>query len=148
LRRLLGALKLSVEDQTQLRAAAAAAPRTPRVIAGADAHHNLPVPVTSFVGREQEVADVVRRLSDARVLTLTGVGGCGKTRLALEVARTVLDHHADGVWLVELASIADPTLMPHVVADAVGVREGPDQTVISALVHALRNRHLLLVVDN
>jgi predicted ATPase/DNA-binding XRE family transcriptional regulator len=147
--RLLGSLRLSVDDEARMRTAAGAHRRLPRVLSGADAaRHNLPIPVTSFIGRDEAVAEVVRRLSDARLVTLTGVGGCGKTRLALEVARSLLDQHADGVWLVELAPVADPTLVPHLVADAVGVREGPDQTIMSALVHALRNRHLLLVVDN
>jgi non-specific serine/threonine protein kinase len=149
LQRLLGALKLSVDDQTQLRTAAGAPPRAPRVLAGADvAHHNLPIPVTSFIGREQELQDVVRRLNDAPLLTLTGIGGCGKTRLALEVARTMLSRYPDGVWIVELALIADPILVPHQVAKTVGVQEATDQTLTGALIRALQNRHMLLVFDN
>ena len=110
LQRLLGALELSVDDQTQLRTAAAATPRAPRVLAGADAaHHNLPIPVTSFIGREQELQDVVRRLNDTPLLTLTGIGGCGKTRLALEVARTVLSRYPDGVWIVSFAVLDTAT---------------------------------------
>jgi predicted ATPase/DNA-binding XRE family transcriptional regulator len=148
-RRLLAALKLSGDDLGQLWTAAGAAPRAPRVLAGVDAaRHNLPIPVTSFIGRDQELGEVVRRLTDARLLTLTGIGGCGKTRLALELARTVLERYSDGVWLVELAPIADPTLVPHLVAKAIGVRESTDQTVTEALISALRNRHLLLILDN
>jgi non-specific serine/threonine protein kinase len=149
LQRLLGALELSVDEQTQLRTAARAAPRATRVLAGADAtHHNLPIPVTSFIGREQEVQELVRRLNDTPLLTLTGIGGCGKTRLALEVARTVLSRFPEGVWLVELAPIADPELVPYQVATAMGVQETTDQTVTGTLIRALQNRHLLLVLDN
>jgi non-specific serine/threonine protein kinase len=122
------------------------APRSPT--ATKVARHNLPIAVTSFIGREQELEEVSRRLKDARVLTLTGIGGCGKTRLAVEVARTVLEHYPDGVWLVELAPIVDPNLVPQLVATAVGVREGPGQTIASALTIALRDRQTLLVIDN
>src|SRR5215472_13086603 len=147
--RLLGALELSVAEKAELRTLAGAAPRAPRVTVAAEGpRHNLPVPVTSFIGREQEQAEVAGRLAHSRLLTLTGIGGCGKTRLALEVARAVLEHYPDGVWLVELAPIADPNLVPHLVATAVGVRENANQSAISALTTALRNRHLLLVIDN
>jgi predicted ATPase/DNA-binding XRE family transcriptional regulator len=147
--RLVVALPLSVDDQVELRTAAGAAARQPKGLAAVEvARHNLPIPVTSFIGREQELGEVGQRLTGARLLTLTGIGGCGKTRLALEVARTVLERYPDGVWLVELAPVADPTLVPHLVASAVGVHSGPDQTVTGALTTALRNRHLLLVLDN
>jgi transcriptional regulator with XRE-family HTH domain len=147
--RLLVALPLSVDDQAELQTAAGVASRAPRLPTPTKvARHNLPVPVTRLVGREQELGEVVRRLIDARLLTLTGIGGCGKTRLALEVARAALGHYPDGVWLVELAPVADPTLVPHLVATAVGVREAAGQTITSALTTALRNRHLLLVLDN
>src|SRR5579859_3527624 len=71
----------------------------------AKVRHNLPASLTSFVGREGELAHLLNRLADARLLTLTGVGGCGKTRLALELARAVLDRYPDGVWLVELGPL-------------------------------------------
>ena len=147
--RLLVALQLSVDEEAELRKVAGAAPRPARVPAGADAaQHNLPIPLTSFIGRDHEVVEVGRRLQDARLLTLTGIGGCGKTRLALEVARTALEHYPDGAWLVELAPVADPALVPHLVATAVGVREGTGQTVTGALTNVLRERHLLLILDN
>jgi non-specific serine/threonine protein kinase len=146
---LLGALPLSVNDQTELRTTAGVASRAPRFPTHAKVRrHNLPVPETRLTGREQELEEVSRRLKDARLLTLTGIGGCGKTRLALEVARSVLEHYPDGVWLVELAPVADPTLVPHVVATAVGVREAAGQTITDALTTALRKRNLLLVLDN
>jgi predicted ATPase/DNA-binding XRE family transcriptional regulator len=147
--RLLGALGLSVAEQAALRTVAGGAPRAPRVTLAAEGpRHNLPVPVTSFIGREQELWEIAGRLAHSRLLTLTGIGGCGKTRLALEVARAVLEHYPDGAWLVELAPIADPNLVPQLVATAVGVREGPGQTMTSALTIALRERRTLLVIDN
>src|SRR5579859_7800613 len=147
--RLVGALELSSAAKTELRNLAGAAPRAPRVTLAAEGpRHNLPVPLTSFIGREHELPEVAGRLSRSRLLTLTGIGGCGKTRLALEVARGELEHYPDGVWLVELAPIADPNLVPQLVAAAVGVREGSGQTITSALTIALRNRHTLVVIDN
>ncbi|HLZ30278.1 MAG TPA: AAA family ATPase [Chloroflexota bacterium] len=110
--------------------------------------HNLPAFLTRVIGRERELADLQARLADARLLTLTGVGGCGKTRLALELARVVMDHYRDGVWLVELAPLGDAELVPHSVAAAVGVHETAGQPTIDALGTRLRTRRLLLVLDN
>src|SRR5712692_7387811 len=92
---------------------------------------NLPASVTSFVGREQEIVEVKRVLATTRLLTLTGTGGCGKTRLALEVATDLLEKYPDGVWIVELAPLSDPALLPHTVAFALGVREGAGQPILS-----------------
>jgi predicted ATPase/DNA-binding CsgD family transcriptional regulator len=115
---------------------------------GRSARHNLPAPLTSFIGREREVAEVQARLAAGRLLTLTGVGGCGKTRLALEVARVVLDQYPDGVWLVELGPLADAALVPHSVAAVVAVRETAGQSTINAVASRLRARRALLVLDN
>src|SRR5207248_897022 len=87
--------------------------------------HNLPVQLTSFIGREAEMAEVKRLLPTTHLLTLTGAGGCGKTRLALQVAADLSGEYADGVWLVELASLSDPGLVPQSVASVLGVREEP-----------------------
>jgi predicted ATPase/class 3 adenylate cyclase len=103
---------------------------------------------SSFVGRDQELVDVVARLENARLLTLTGVGGCGKTRLALEVGRQVLAGYDGGVWLVELGPLTDPALVAHRVGAVLGVRERPEVPIIRALATALGNRHLLVVLDN
>jgi len=84
--------------------------------------NNLPVQLTSFVGREPELAVLQKLLTETRMLTLTGAGGCGKTRLALELAARVLDQHPDGAWLVDLSSVGDAKAVPAVVAAAVGVR--------------------------
>jgi predicted ATPase/class 3 adenylate cyclase len=110
--------------------------------------HNLPAPLTSFIGREREIAAVKQLLSTTRLLTLTGAGGCGKTRLALQVAADLVEKFADGVWLVELAALSDPALVPQTVATALGVREEPGRPLIATLTDYLRPRSLLLVLDN
>ncbi|BBL80218.1 LuxR family transcriptional regulator [Rubrobacter xylanophilus] len=110
--------------------------------------HNLPVPLTGFVGRERELAEISELLETNRLLTLTGPGGCGKTRLALEAAHGLRGSYPDGVWLVELASLADPELVPQAVASVLGVREGADCPVVEALSGHLRSGKLLLVLDN
>ncbi len=84
---------------------------------------NLPLALTSFIGREREIAEVKRLLSCTRLLTLTGAGGSGKTRLAHQVATDLLDEFAHGVWLVELAPLANPALIPQLVANTLGIGE-------------------------
>jgi predicted ATPase len=110
--------------------------------------HNLPVQLTRFIGREREMGEVKRLLAARPLLTLTGSGGCGKTRLALQVAADVLEAYPDGVWLVELAALTDPALVGPMVAAALGVREEPNRPLTQTLVEYLRPRQLLLVVDN
>lgn len=109
---------------------------------------NIPVALTSFVGREWEVSEVTGALGHARLVTLTGPGGCGKTRLALEVAVRLVDAYRDGVWLVELAALADPALVSHAVRTVLGLTERPSHSVHDTLVAFLQPRHLLLVLDN
>jgi predicted ATPase/class 3 adenylate cyclase len=110
--------------------------------------NNLPVQVTSFVGRGREMAEVSRLLAGTRLLTLIGAGGAGKTRLALQVAADVLDNYGDGVWLVELAPLADPALVPQAVATVLGVREESGRPLTAVLADALKDRRALLLVDN
>jgi predicted ATPase/DNA-binding SARP family transcriptional activator/DNA-binding CsgD family transcriptional regulator len=112
------------------------------------AKHNLPAPRTSFVGRERELVEVNRALAMTRLLTLTGVGGSGKTRLALEVTRDLVASYPDGVWLVELAPLAEGELVPQAVTQAMGVREQPGRSLTDTLVDALRTKNTLLVLDN
>jgi predicted ATPase/class 3 adenylate cyclase len=109
---------------------------------------NLPAPRTSFIGREREMAEVKHALAVSRLLTLTGAGGSGKTRLALEVARDLAGLYADGVWLVELAALSEGELVPQAVAGALGVLEQPGQPFGQTLAEALRGKVLLLVLDN
>jgi len=85
--------------------------------------HNLPIALTSFIGREHELASIPPRLRAARLLTLTGVGGSGKTRLAIELAQNMADAYPDGVWLVELAQVSDPALVPHRLAAVLRAQE-------------------------
>jgi predicted ATPase/DNA-binding SARP family transcriptional activator len=110
--------------------------------------HNLPYELTSFIGREREMEEVRRLFGTSRLLTLTGAGGCGKTRLALRVAADLLTEHADGVWLVEFAALTDPVLVPQTVAAALGVREVAGTPLIQTLAAALKPKQLLLVLDN
>ncbi|MGH8903999.1 MAG: BTAD domain-containing putative transcriptional regulator [Egibacteraceae bacterium] len=110
--------------------------------------HNLPAPLTSFIGRELEMAEVRRLVEVGRLVTLTGAGGCGKTRLVLEVAAALLEEHPDGAWFVDLASLTDPALVPHAVAATLGVPEEPGRALADLLVDHLRARRLLLVLDN
>jgi len=107
---------------------------------------NLPAELTSFVGRRHELAEAKRLLSVARLLTLTGAGGVGKTRLALRVAADVRRAFPDGVWLVELADLRDPHLLPNTVASAFGLRSTADQA--AGLVEYLEDKQLLIVLDN
>ncbi|MBV9169692.1 MAG: tetratricopeptide repeat protein, partial [Chloroflexi bacterium] len=108
----------------------------------------LPVALTSFIGRERELAEARRLLATARLLTLTGAGGVGKTRLALQLARSVAGVFQDGVWLVDLAPLTDPTLVPQAVASMLGVREQPTRSLSQTLAEVLRSRSLLLVLHN
>jgi predicted ATPase/DNA-binding SARP family transcriptional activator len=109
---------------------------------------NLPHAPTSFVGRTLEVAQIQNTLATSRLVTVTGSGGCGKTRLALEAAVGLLGSYADGVWLVELSSVADPGLVPRAVAAAVGVQEVLERPLHESLALFLERRQILLLLDN
>ncbi|MGC2375798.1 MAG: hypothetical protein WA622_01265 [Mycobacterium sp.] len=109
---------------------------------------NLRPPTTSFIGRESEVAELQTTLKAHRLVTLTGVGGVGKTRLALEVAAGVADEFADGVWLFELAAVADPAAVPDAVAAVLGITQQPGKSVAESVATALEGRVRLLVFDN
>ncbi len=110
--------------------------------------NNLPAQVTTFVGRGRAMAEVKRLLEGARLLTLTGPGGTGKTRLSLQVAADVLDRFPHGVWLIELANISDAASVPEVLANVLDVRIEHGRQPLETLVEALRGRNILLVVDN
>ena len=110
--------------------------------------NNLPRQLTRFIGREREVADLKNLLSRTSLVTLTGAGGSGKTRLALQVAADLLDQYPDGVWLAELAPLTVPALVPKAVASALGVIEQPHRPLSETLADHLRSRALLLVLDN
>jgi non-specific serine/threonine protein kinase len=104
--------------------------------------------LTSFIGREREIAEVGALLDRQRLVTLVGAPGVGKTRLSLQIAANKLEAFSDGVWLVELAPLADPALVPQSVAGVLGVPEQPGRTLAAILAEWLRSRHLLLLLDN
>ena len=108
--------------------------------------HNLPVQLTSFVGRERELAEVHSLLATTHLLTLTGSGGCGKTRLALEVATDLVTRYPEGVWFVDLAPLNDPTLVPDAVAHTLEVRGISGRPILTTLVETLRPRHPLVIL--
>ncbi|MFN2466183.1 MAG: adenylate/guanylate cyclase domain-containing protein [Candidatus Dormibacteria bacterium] len=110
--------------------------------------NNLPLQVTSFVGRERETAEVTRLVAANRLVTLTGAGGCGKTRLALQAAAELLVGDAGGVWFVDLAPLSDGALVPTAVATALRLQEEPGRMVIDTLVDHLRERRVLILLDN
>jgi len=116
--------------------------------AGFHAGGNLPAEITSFVGRRRELADAKRALSKSRLVTLTGVGGVGKTRVAERVARDRRRAYQYGVWLVELGELPDPALVTQTVLTELGVRGQRSGDALEALIESLSGRHLLLVLDN
>ncbi|MFQ5654645.1 MAG: tetratricopeptide repeat protein [Planctomycetota bacterium] len=113
-----------------------------------DTANNLPIPLTSFIGREEMLQELRNLLGDHRLVTLTGVGGCGKTRLSIEVGWKALGDHPDGVWLVELASLAQPELVPRAVAKVLGLREEPNRPPAETLIEHLKSKASLLLLDN
>ena len=114
--------------------------------------NNLPLQLTSFVGREREMAEIKNFLDptrgNARLVTLTGSGGCGKTRLSLETARELIESYQDGVWLIELAPISNPAHVPQAFVAALGLPEPRQETPTAVLTQSLRVKRLLLIVDN
>jgi predicted ATPase/transcriptional regulator with XRE-family HTH domain len=151
---LADALALADPERAAFMAAArrALGPEDPEPVRALDAHpHNLPIPPTPLVGRERDVAEVAAllRRADVRLLTLTGVGGTGKTRLGVQVAAELAHAFADGVWFVPLSRLVDPALVVPTIAQTLGVREASGQQPIGeTLADHLRDKQLLLVLDN
>jgi predicted ATPase/predicted Ser/Thr protein kinase len=110
--------------------------------------NNLPQQLTRFIGRQREIVEIRQSLTRTRLLTLSGPGGIGKTRLALQVAASSLQEYDDGVWFVEFASLIDPGLVPHTVAATLGVSEERGRSITDTVVDYLKGRRLLLVLDN
>lgn len=110
--------------------------------------NNLPVQVSSFIGRDAELAEVGRLITTSRLVTLTGPGGAGKTRLALQVAAGLLDGSGDGVWFADLAPLQDADLVAVTVAKVLGIAADPDRPLLDTLVEAVSQRSLLLLLDN
>src|SRR5258705_2949742 len=110
--------------------------------------HNLPYQLTSFIGREQEIAQLEELVAANRLVTLTGTGGAGKTRLAIEVAAQAVESFPDGAWLVELASLSDPGLVLQTLARGLGLTEQPGKRLIDTITDHLASKRLLVVLDN
>jgi non-specific serine/threonine protein kinase len=147
--RLQSALGLTPEQQAVLRAAAQPTPRRRATSAPDSNHqrHNLPIQTTSFVVRAHELSQLRERLDASRLVTITGAGGCGKTRLALEIAAERVVQFPDGVWFVELAPLADASLVPQTIAVTLGIHAAGRQPA-DVLVEFLLRRQVLLVLDN
>ena len=109
---------------------------------------NLPEELTSFIGREDDVSETQRLLADARLLTLTGVGGSGKTRLSLRLAAGLLEEYRGGVWLVELAPVTDPDLIAQTILDTLGIKEEPGRSALETVAASIGEKRLLLILDN
>jgi predicted ATPase/class 3 adenylate cyclase len=118
--------------------------RTPSTVVS----HNLPVQLTSFVGRGAQMTEVEKLLVDNRLVTLTGAGGAGKTRLAVEVAARIAPEFRDGVWYVDLAPVTHPAVVPVTVAHALGLPDQPGRTTMDTLLRFVRDRQMLMVLDN
>ena len=141
--------KLGFNSRSQVAAWVAHNEAVGSMADSSDGHrHNLPLQLTTFVGRANELAELQRLLAAKRFVTLTAVGGAGKTRLALEVANRALEAYPDGAWLVDLTPIKDGHLVARVFGATLGVHERPRQPIAETLLEHLRGRHLLLVVDN
>jgi predicted ATPase/class 3 adenylate cyclase len=110
--------------------------------------NNLPAQLSTFIGRDRELSDVRALAESSRMVTLTGAGGCGKTRLSLQVAAEMLDGAGDGVWLVELAAVSDPDAVPSAISGALGIAPRPGRPALEALLDALGPQDILIVLDN
>ncbi|UCE41173.1 MAG: protein kinase [Candidatus Aminicenantes bacterium] len=110
--------------------------------------HNLPVQLTSFIGREKEIEEIERLLDEHRFVTLTGAGGCGKTRLAIRVVSGFVSDFEDGVWFVELAPIAEPDLIPEAFAGILKVKEEPHRPLTETIISRWKEKNVLIVLDN
>jgi predicted ATPase/DNA-binding winged helix-turn-helix (wHTH) protein len=135
-------------DVRKLANAAEAIPKLSHVRPLAEAVTNLPMPLSSLVGRDQDLKAVLYRLTTQRLVTLIGPGGIGKTQLALRAARLALPSFADGTWMVELDALNDAELLPHAIARVVGVPSRANHNLVDQIIAALAPKRLLLVIDN
>ena len=110
--------------------------------------HNLPAQTTTFIGREQEIGEVKQELEKHRLVTLTGSGGTGKTRLSLQVAVDLLDRFQHGIWFIELAPLTDPDLIPQTILSAIGIQEQPGKTSLDVLKEYLHEKQSMILLDN
>jgi non-specific serine/threonine protein kinase len=154
-RLLIEALALAPEQAEALALAARPRPPLAQPAAVSPARHNLPAERSSFIGRRDEIARLQQvvdpctvQASPCRLVTLTGGGGCGKTRLAIQLARRLVSEFPDGVWFVDLSPITDASLLPTLVLTAIGGRDSSDQTPLESLLQRVPGRNMLLILDN
>ena len=140
--------ELGVEPSKETRALYASIQKQEETGSRAARLTNLPKPLTSFVGREQQLAELVQLTLTSRLVTLTGAGGSGKTRLAIQIGHQLYEQFADGVWFVDLVPLTDFALVPQQVAKTLGVQEQPQRDVIETLLEFLQEKSLLLILDN
>jgi len=119
-----------------------------KVLSSPELRNNLPVQTTSFIGREKEIADIRALLKGSNLLTLTGAGGSGKTRLAMQLGADVLEEYRDGVWLVEAAALADDRLLAATVAHVLGIPEQPGKSPEESVIQGIGDKRLLVILDN
>src|SRR6516225_821280 len=124
------------------------APRSRRATGPAGSRGSLPKPLTSFIGRERELAQAKQLLQASYLVTLTGPGGSGKTRLCIAVATEVATEYPDGIYFVPLAPVRDPQLVPSTIAQTIGLQDPRDRPLMEHLISQLRERQLLIVLDN
>jgi non-specific serine/threonine protein kinase len=149
LRKILGADAVATVSGRGYRFTLEVTRPEPPSAAAADApRHNLPQQLTSFIGRDNELVELTALLATTRLLTLTGAGGCGKTRLALQLATGRMSAYAGGLWLVELAPLTDPSLVPQVVADVLGVKEQVGRNFVETLGEPVDPKRLFLLLDS
>ncbi len=110
--------------------------------------NNLPLQLSSFIGRERDLAEVKRLIVTSRLITLTGAGGCGKTRLAIQSANMVSRTFADGVWWIDLTPLHDAALIPQLIAQTLGLRQVPEQPLLESVLNFVRPKQMLLLLDN
>ena len=110
--------------------------------------HNLPISTTSFIGREKEIKEVRDLFNKSRLITITGAGGCGKTRLAREIASMLIEEYIDGVWFIDLAPIKDPILVSKEISEVLNIKEDPNKPIVNTLIESIKDKSLLILLDN
>lgn len=148
LERIAEALGLPDDARTELEQAARRARGSRLDLQASSRPHNVPRQLTSFVGRDEAIAEIVELVETAPLISIVGPGGAGKTRAAIEAGMRLLERFPDGVWFVELAPVADPSLVAHAIAGALRVQESPQRPLRETLVTHLAQKQLLLILDS
>jgi predicted ATPase len=136
------------EEDTEESLAVSEEKTQPKRVSTSPRKHNLPEQLTSFIGRSKELETVQKLLSENRLVTLTGAGGCGKTRLATEVASTLIEKYEDGVWFVNLGPVTDPNFVAIEITDVLDIKEEPNKAITDTLIENIESKSLLILLDN